>query len=124
MAMIGRRPWIGGAAAALAAGSVRAEAGFGPLGEAFARIERAHGGRLGVAVLDAASGATAAHRPAERFPMASTFKLFVAGAVLARVDPGAERLDRHIPSPAPTSSPGRPSPKRTPAFPWALWSRR
>jgi beta-lactamase class A len=50
-----------------------------------------------VAVLDTASGRAAAHRAAERFPMCSTFKLLLAGAVLARIDAGAERPERLVP---------------------------
>ena len=94
--MIGRRGWLGGALAASAAWPTHAAAGLAGLDEAFARIERRRGGRLGVAVSDTGSGETAYHRADERFPMASTFKLLVAGAVLARVDDGAERLDRRV----------------------------
>lgn len=61
-----------------------------------AEIEARSGGRLGVALLDTGSGFRAGHRAAERFPMASTFKLLLAGAVLRRVDEGKERLDRVI----------------------------
>jgi beta-lactamase class A len=60
------------------------------------KIEQESGGRLGVAVLDTATGARALHRADERFPMCSTFKLLAAGAILARVDAGRERLDRRI----------------------------
>jgi len=38
-------------------------------------IEKASGGRLGVALLDISTGAQAGHRHDERFPMCSTFKL-------------------------------------------------
>jgi beta-lactamase class A len=62
----------------------------------FASIERASGGRLGVAVLDTLTGARSGHRSDERFPMCSTFKLLAAAAVLSRVDAGRERLDRRI----------------------------
>jgi beta-lactamase class A len=61
-----------------------------------AGIEKESGGRLGVAVLDTRSQASAAHRAEERFPMCSTFKLLAAAGVLARVDAGKERLDRRI----------------------------
>jgi beta-lactamase class A len=61
------------------------------------RLEAASGGRLGVAVLNSADGSVTGHRLNERFPMCSTFKLLLAGAVLARVDSGRERLDRNIP---------------------------
>jgi len=60
------------------------------------QIERASGGRLGVAVLDTGSGRRAGHREDERFPMCSTFKLLACAHVLARVDRGEERLDRRV----------------------------
>jgi beta-lactamase class A len=63
---------------------------------ALARLERVHGGRLGVAILDTGSGGRAAHRGDERFLMCSTFKLLLAAAVLQRVDRGEEKLDRRI----------------------------
>jgi beta-lactamase class A len=70
--------------------------GLAALGEGFARIETDSGGRLGVAVLDTASGATAGHRADERFPMCSTFKALAAAAILAKVDAGKEQLARRI----------------------------
>jgi len=82
-------------AAPLAARPALAQ-GWAALPEAFAHIERRHGGRLGAAVLDLATGRTIAHRGEERFPLTSTFKLPLAGAVLARVEAGQERLDRRI----------------------------
>ncbi len=60
------------------------------------RIEAAADGRLGVSVLDTATGATAGYRAAERFPICSTFKVLAAGAILSRVDAGAERLSRRV----------------------------
>ncbi|MGH8026146.1 MAG: class A beta-lactamase [Pseudoxanthomonas sp.] len=60
-------------------------------------LERRHGGRLGVSILDTASGKRIGHRADERFPMCSTFKFLAAAHVLARVDRGEERLDRRIP---------------------------
>ena len=73
----------------------RAAATQGPLAQLKA-LERAHGGRLGVAILDAASGRRINHRGEERFAMCSTFKFLAAGLVLARVDRGEEQLDRRI----------------------------
>ena len=64
--------------------------------DALAEIERNAGGRLGVAVSDAAGRMFAAHRGGERFPMVSTFKLLLVGATLSRVDAGTESLDRRI----------------------------
>jgi beta-lactamase class A len=61
-----------------------------------ADLERAHGGRLGVAVIDTATGARLAHRAGERFPMCSTFKLLATAAVLKQVDDGKVTLDRAI----------------------------
>jgi beta-lactamase class A len=65
--------------------------------EQLSRLEHASGGRLGVAIQDTASGVIQKHRGDQQFPMCSTFKLLAVGAVLARVDRGAERLDRRIP---------------------------
>jgi beta-lactamase class A len=61
-----------------------------------AKIELASGGRLGVAVLDTATGIRTLHRGDERFPMCSTFKLLACAAVLAKVDAGKQRLDQRI----------------------------
>lgn len=66
------------------------------LGARFRRIEAATGGRLGISVLDTATGATAGHRAAERFPLCSTFKVLAAGAILSRVDAGRDQLSRRV----------------------------
>lgn len=63
---------------------------------ALATLERRHGGRLGVAILDTGSGRRAAYRGDERFLMCSTFKVFAVAAVLARVDRNQERLERRV----------------------------
>jgi len=60
---------------------------------ALARLEQINGGRLGVAVLDTATGAHSGYRTDERFPMCSTFKFLLASAVLQRVDRHQETLD-------------------------------
>lgn len=59
-------------------------------------IEAAAQGRLGVAVVDTATGALHGHRLDERFPMCSTFKWVLGAHVLHRVDQRLERLDRRI----------------------------
>ena len=64
-----------------------------------AELERRNGGRLGVAVLDRASGRRVGHRIDELFPLCSTFKFLAAAFVLARVDRGEEKLDRFIANP-------------------------
>jgi beta-lactamase class A len=61
-----------------------------------ADLEARSGGRLGVAVLDMATGRRIGHRADERFALCSTFKALAVGFVLARVDRGEERLDRRI----------------------------
>lgn len=66
------------------------------LGAPFAALEASVGGRLGVVALDTGTGRRLAHRSGERFPLCSTFKLLLAGAVLQRVDRGEARLDARI----------------------------
>ena len=101
-----QRRRFGQAALALAAGWTLARASDDPrqpskiwgsgCATRWRAIEASVGGRLGVAVLDTASGELAGHRLDERFPMCSTFKFLAAALVLARVDAGQERLDRRI----------------------------
>ena len=54
-------------------------------------------GRLGVYVLDSASGQAWGYRADERFMMLSSFKLLASALVLQRVDTGQESLQRRIP---------------------------
>ncbi|MBN8871701.1 MAG: class A beta-lactamase [Rhodospirillales bacterium] len=89
--MIGRRRMATASVALLAFGSTRARAE-----DRFATLEAESGGRLGVAALDTGSGRQIGYRSTARFPMCSTFKLLLAGSVLARVDAGQEKLDRVV----------------------------
>jgi beta-lactamase class A len=73
---------------------------FGKLLAAFAQLEETNGGRLGVAVLDTATGERSGYRADERFPMCSTFKFLLASAVLQRVDGHRETLDRAVAIPS------------------------
>ncbi len=102
--MLARRQflqWTGAAASALAV-TAFAEA---PLptpapaahGNDFAALETASGGRLGVTLLNTASGWRTGHRQDERFPMCSTFKFVLAAAVLHQADRGALSLERRVP---------------------------
>ncbi|HVV40147.1 MAG TPA: class A beta-lactamase [Nitrobacter sp.] len=59
-------------------------------------LETGSGGRLGVALLDTATGAWTGIRMDERFPMCSTFKVLASGAILHRVDAGKEDLGRRV----------------------------
>jgi beta-lactamase class A len=61
-----------------------------------ADLEKAHGGRLGVCVLDVATGRRVDHRADERFAMCSTHKFLAAGFALQRVDQGQDSLGRRI----------------------------
>jgi beta-lactamase class A len=60
------------------------------------RLEAVLNSRLGVTVLDSATGQRIGHHGSERFPMCSTFKVLAAAAVLKRVDAGQEDLNRRI----------------------------
>ncbi|NKZ38389.1 class A beta-lactamase [Oleiagrimonas citrea] len=61
-----------------------------------AALEKRHGGRLGVAMLDTASGRQIGYRADHRFLMCSTHKVLVVAALLARVDRGIEDLQRRV----------------------------
>lgn len=60
------------------------------------KLEKRSGGRLGVAVLNTATGQLAGNRLDERFAMCSTFKALAVAFTLSRVDRGREQLDRRI----------------------------
>ena len=60
---------------------------------ALAALEARVGGRLGVLVLDTASGRMTGHHYDEAFAMCSTFKLALAAAVLQQADQGRLNLD-------------------------------
>ncbi len=84
-----RRTLIAGAAASRRPGLAAAR-------DPLAAIEAEVGGRLGVAALDVATGQRLFWRGGERFPMCSTFKVLAVAALLKRVDPGQDRLDRFV----------------------------
>jgi beta-lactamase class A len=92
-----RQVTAGLAAATFSAGLFRpktASAFAASLQNDLVAIEAKSGGRLGVAVLDAASGMRTDYRGNERFPLCSTFKVLAVAAVLKRVEAGREHLDR------------------------------
>lgn len=78
------------------AAATRLAAAPGSMNAQLRAIELEAGGRLGVVVLDAGGHRLAWHRADERFMLCSTFKAFLAGAVLEKVDRGTERLDRIV----------------------------
>lgn len=61
-----------------------------------AEIEKNLRGRIGVATLDTGSGAKISWRGGERFAMCSTFKWFLAAAILARCERHQLALDRRL----------------------------
>jgi beta-lactamase class A len=95
-----RRSLLKGAVLGAAALALRPKlslaAGVGDVKARLEALEREHGGRLGVAILDTGNGRSAGYRADERFLMCSTFKLLAVAAVLARVDRGVEQVDRRI----------------------------
>lgn len=70
--------------------------GFAGIDSRCRQIEADVQGRLGVCVIDTASGRSHGYRADERFPICSTFKWLASALVLHRVDAGMERLDRRI----------------------------
>lgn len=98
---ITRRALLATGAAALATGRLRAqgttESRTTAAAQALAALERRAGGRLGVAILETASGRVAGHRLDERFGMCSTFKLALAAMVLREADQGRLNLTTEVP---------------------------
>ena len=83
-------------APALASPKAFAQTNIDDIKTGLADLEKDHGGRLGVCVLDVATGRRIEHRADERFAMCSTFKVLAAGLILTRVDRKEESLDRRI----------------------------
>lgn len=81
------RPLSAFASAASGAASAKAE---------FAHLEENFGGRLGVDVYDTGSDLHFGYRSGERFPMCSTFKFMLVGAVLAQSMRAHAILERRI----------------------------
>lgn len=66
------------------------------LAQSLRELEAQAQGRLGVHVLDTASGQEVGYRQNERFMMLSSFKALASALVLARADQGRESLERRI----------------------------
>lgn len=60
------------------------ESEFSPAGTLLKDLEEASGARLGVCALDTGTGLQIRYRADERFPLCSTFKVFVGSAILQR----------------------------------------
>jgi beta-lactamase class A len=97
--VISRRKLLTGslvAGSALLGGRVVAQDAASGFQQKLGALEQRHGGRLGVAILDTATGKSLAHRGDERFPLCSTFKALAGAYVLARVDRKEESLSRRV----------------------------
>ena len=97
--MISRRTMLSGsliAASALLSLPAAANDAEDALRRELAALERRHGGRLGVAILESASGKLLTQRGDERFALCSTFKFLATAFVLMRVDRGQESLNRRV----------------------------
>ncbi|MBV8850555.1 MAG: class A beta-lactamase [Methylobacteriaceae bacterium] len=92
---ISRRAALVGAAVCISAPSFGEEPASS-FAVSMRELESRHGGRLGVAVADTASGLRVGYRADEAFPLCSTFKFLAAAAILARADAKSLRLDQHI----------------------------
>ena len=97
--MLTRRSFLALGALALPGSPRAGPAALSGLPAALAQLERTSSGRLGVSVLDTATGERSGRRADERFPMCSTFKFLLASAVLRRVDLREETLERAVPVP-------------------------
>ncbi len=86
--MLTRRFFVIAGSALLAGGKGAGQSADRKLAALQARL----GGRLGVFAMDTATRRTIGHRQNERFAMASTFKVALAAAVLARADRGEHSL--------------------------------
>ena len=84
------------AAPALALAKAFAQTNSEDIRAGLADLEKIHGGRLGVCVLDVATGRRVEHRADERFAMCSTHKFLAAAFALQRVDQGQDSLGRRI----------------------------
>jgi len=65
-------------------------------GEELAALERRAGGRLGVLARHTGNGREVRHRAEERFPVCSTFKVILAGAILQRSAATPGLLEQHV----------------------------
>lgn len=85
------------AIALLVLAGITAPAAANPVVHAAADVEAELGGRVGVVLQQHGEPPAASYRAQERFPMTSTFKALLCGAVLAQVDAGKQDLQSLIP---------------------------
>ncbi len=92
--MFARRTLLLGSLAGLPIGKAWADTNH--LRDALGEIEATAQGRLGVHIIDTATGREDGWREDERFLMLSSFKLLASACVLDRADRGVDSLDRRI----------------------------
>lgn len=66
------------------------------LQEKLAELERSSGGRLGLSAIDTANNRQFQYRADERFPLCSTFKVMLVGAILKKSMTDSTFLHQHI----------------------------
>ena len=92
-----RRHVLAAAAGCIAAGGLaNAKPRIDIAQRKFLELERRHGGRLGVCILNTVTGQRLGHRMEERFAMCSTFKLPLAAMILRAADQGKLNLETFI----------------------------
>ncbi len=91
-----RRLAAGLSLALFATSALQAQTAESNLAATIDRIEERLGARVGLVLRDTGSDWVMHHRPEERFLMASTFKMMLCGAVLARVDADELELDEAV----------------------------
>jgi beta-lactamase class A len=94
--MMTRRGLLAGAALTASGAWAGANTTRDEIRAGLADLEKASAGRLGVCLMDFASGRRIGHRADERFALCSTHKFLAAAFTLARVDAGKESLDRRV----------------------------
>lgn len=91
---------LGSAALVAFASGIARASGAASLKATCTALENRVAGRLGVAIMDTATGAVDGYRQDERFPMCSTFKFLAAACTLGRADRREESLTRQVAIPA------------------------
>ena len=86
-----------GALAICLAGAPASDPAWQRLEREMARLAAGAGGVVGASAIHLETGRRASLNGAERFPMASSYKVPIAVQLLHRVDRGEERLDRLVP---------------------------
>jgi len=93
---LSRRLLLSSALATAAGYAIAMPSGQNTFADRMSSIQSRIGGRLGVCLVDTASGQRLQFQADERFAMCSTFKLLLAAQVLAQADAGKLDLERRL----------------------------